>query len=323
MAPFVDFLIVGTPRSGTTLVQRLASELPGVRVPHETHFLERFALDLVRRFRFPLDLPALERALADYMALPWMRDSELDPTDVVRRLDGGCPSVRALFAAIVRSLAGDAPVCGEKTPGHLYWWRAVADVDPRVRIVGVVRDPRAAVCSNLERRWSPSLTHVHLAELWSIEQRELARAARSLGPRCLVLRYEDVVADPDATRAALARFLGAASARPAAPAERAPERLFLPWETWKANATGAIDPGRAERWRGELTPSQQRDVAAICRREMERFDYRDELPRARTAIARRCMLRPAGQAARWIMRLEAASRRRAVRSVIASGAFGS
>jgi hypothetical protein len=320
MAPFVDFLIVGTPRSGTTLVQRLASELPGVRVPHETHFLERFALDLVRRFRFPLDRAELERALAAYMALPWMRDSELDPADVVRRLGGGCASVRSLFAAIVRSLAGDAPLCGEKTPGHLYWWRALAGVDPRVRIVGVVRDPRAAVCSNLERRWSPSLTHVHLAELWSIEQRELARAARSLGPRCLVLRYEDVVADPDAARAALAGFLGAPSAAPAA---RAPERLFLPWETWKENALGAIDPGRAERWRGEMTPSQQRDVAAICRREMERFDYRDELPGACVAIARRCRIRPGGQAARWVMRLEAASRRRAVRAVLASGAFGS
>ena len=36
----VSFLMVGTPRSGTTLLQRLACELPGVGMPPETHFFD-------------------------------------------------------------------------------------------------------------------------------------------------------------------------------------------------------------------------------------------------------------------------------------------
>ena len=39
MTDRVGFLIVGTPRSGTTLVQRLVSELRGVRVPPRDPFL--------------------------------------------------------------------------------------------------------------------------------------------------------------------------------------------------------------------------------------------------------------------------------------------
>ena len=34
----LSFLVVGTARSGTTLVQRLCCELPRVWVPGETHF---------------------------------------------------------------------------------------------------------------------------------------------------------------------------------------------------------------------------------------------------------------------------------------------
>src|SRR5262245_51226417 len=57
----IGFLIVGTPRSGTTLVQRLATELPGVRVPPETHFFPHFGSDLIKRTSFPLDAGGIER----------------------------------------------------------------------------------------------------------------------------------------------------------------------------------------------------------------------------------------------------------------------
>jgi len=51
-----DFLIVGSARSGTTLVQRLACELPGVAMPPETHFFDIF----LRRL-----LPVAPQILAD------------------------------------------------------------------------------------------------------------------------------------------------------------------------------------------------------------------------------------------------------------------
>ena len=51
----VDFLIVGTPRSGTTLVQRLACELPGVGMPRETEFWLGYRSSPLRTASFPLE----------------------------------------------------------------------------------------------------------------------------------------------------------------------------------------------------------------------------------------------------------------------------
>jgi len=50
--PVPHFAIVGSPRSGTTLVQRLCCELEGVVVPYETHFFSAYLP--VCRPRFPL-----------------------------------------------------------------------------------------------------------------------------------------------------------------------------------------------------------------------------------------------------------------------------
>jgi hypothetical protein len=100
-----SFLIVGSPRSGTTLVQRLASELPGVHVPPETHFFDTFVAGLMERRAFPLDRRALEEELDEYLALPTSSQLPLDPSAVVTVLGGRCDSPLELFAAIVETLA--------------------------------------------------------------------------------------------------------------------------------------------------------------------------------------------------------------------------
>lgn len=262
------FMIVGTPRSGTTLVQRLACELPEVRVPPETHFLALFVPELVARRTFPLGPRALREELARFAALSTSDGLRLDGEAVAEQLEGRCPSPLALFGAIVRALAGPARLHGEKTPNHLLWWRPLARADPDLRLVAVVRDPRAVVAS-YRTSWG-SRDHRILAERWRADQRQVAAAAARLGGRLLVLRYEDVVEDPALARAALARHLGAGGgSAPALP----PPSFGLAWETWKARACEAVTTERREAWRHVLTPSEAEEVLAITGPELARFGY--------------------------------------------------
>jgi hypothetical protein len=200
-----------------------------------------------------------------------------------------------LFAALVRHLAGPAEVWGEKTPGHLVWWRPISVAAPWMRFVVVVRDPRAVVASNLEMPWrtDPTLPswgermHLAFAELWSFFGGQIERLAGTLGPdRCLLLRYEDVVADPTRTRALVAAYLG----RPAveAPAT-APAGIVLPWESWKADALGPVGEDRVAAWHEQLDGRRAAEIAALCRVGMRRFGYTDGLPswsEARLRLAR-------------------------------------
>ena len=287
----VDFLVVGSARSGTTLVQRLACEIPGVRMPAETHFFSGFARDLLGRVAFPLSGAALADEIGRFLDRDNARGLDLDIDATMRDLDGTCISPFALFDALVRGLAGPAQVWGEKTPDHLLWWRPIGRAAPWVRFVVVVRDPRAVVASSMSvpwrdnpelREWGPRV-HLALAQRWAIDQHQAAGLSTDLGPqRCLVLRYEDVVVDPDAARSNLSNFLG----RPLTGGLQVPpSHIVHAWEPWKHRALEAVGDDRVASWRTELTPRQAMEVAAVCRDGMRRFGYRPYPGPAHTAWA--------------------------------------
>ncbi|MDQ3931433.1 MAG: sulfotransferase [Actinomycetota bacterium] len=296
--PAPDFLIVGTPRSGTTLLQRLACELPGVSVPPETHFFVLFAPGLLNRRRFPLDRAALWQELQRYEALETSRELDLDLQAVLDDLEGSCDSVVELFGALVRHLAGPAGVRGEKTPGHLRWWRPLTRALPQLKVIALVRDPRAVVASNLAVPWGmkrPAL----LAEMWRHDQSLLGQARVELGPdRCLVLRYEDVVAEPEATRNLLAGFLnvGRQSGQADTPPATPPTRFVHSWEWWKQGVFGPVSTERVGAWRNRLSTVQAADVTAICRNEMQVFGYASSAP---SMLSTAFHLARLGPADRW------------------------
>ncbi|MEN3535362.1 sulfotransferase [Microbispora sp. ZYX-F-249] len=278
-APRLSFLVVGTPRSGTTVTQRLCCELPGVVMPPETHFLHLFAPGLLTRHAFPLTWPEVSDELSRFEALPTSAGLRLDRGRMSDLTGPRCERLIDLFSALVVALcpppcqAGPPPVrYGEKTPEHLLWWRAMTSADPALKIIGVVRDPRAVAASHRGVPWGirdPG----ELAEEWAFDQRSLCAARHRLGPRrCLVVRYEDLVADPAACRARLADFLGVPPAGPAGPAGKGAP-IVHPWEWWKARALEPVTPDRRDVWRGVLTPAEAALVAEVAAPEMAAFGY--------------------------------------------------
>ncbi|MFC0528967.1 sulfotransferase family protein [Phytohabitans kaempferiae] len=271
----LSFLVVGTPRSGTTLTQRLCCELPGVAMPPETHFLHRFAPRLLARRRFPLSRNEVAAEVADFGHLPTSEGLRVDLARVLDLVGRRCENLLDLFSAVVVSLCPPAARYGEKTPEHLLWWRPLTDADPDLRLVGVVRDPRAVAASHRAVPWGIEDSAV-LAEEWALDQRQLRAAARHLGPgRCLILRYEDVVADPDTARRQLGGLL---AVRPGGPKAAAPDGIVHGWEWWKAGALRDVTTDRTAAWRETLPPGDASVVEEVAGAEMAAFGYLDHPP---------------------------------------------
>jgi hypothetical protein len=298
----LDVLLLGSPRSGTTLVQRLACELPGVRVPPETHFFSYFTADRLRSLRFPLGEAELRHHASRYLQLQMCRDLPVSAEDIVRSMNGSCERILDLFAAVVNILAGPASTYGEKTPPHLLWWRPLTEALPALKVIGVVRDPRGVVASAELVQWALR-GHALNAERWRADQRELLDAQRVLGPdRFLLLRYEDVVWDAVGTKSAMANFVGAAAPVALGDTYLGPP-LFLPWEErWKGRALGPVMTDRVAAWRDRLSADQQADIVAICRREMASLGYPERSSSSRwfsfSDPARRVKFRQARRRAR-------------------------
>lgn len=255
-----SFLIVGTARSGTTLAVRLAQDLRRVGIGPETHFWSHHAIAMLRRRVFPLQEDELLDEVRRYLEIPSCRGLDVDADAVVGALDGWAPDPFALFAAIVGDVTGGAPIPGEKTPEHLLWWRPLTSHWPQLRIVWLLRDPRAVVASNLDVPFG--MVHVDvLAERWRADQEQLRAARAELGERLAVIDYDDMVDDPDATTARLAELLDTEHA-PRHEGRGAPVRQT--WESWKSRSEGPVDSARAHAWRDRLSADEVATVEAAC-----------------------------------------------------------
>jgi len=305
------FLIVGSERSGTTLVQRIATELPGVRVPAETHFFKFYRKKLSNQ-TFPMDEAALREALTSYLAMPVSQGFVLDTDQVIEDLGGQCRSVLELFDVCVRRLAGPAEIYGEKTPHHLAWWRPLHRARPDLQFIGVVRDPRGVVASALAVPWG-SDDPVRLAEGWRHDQRLLKAARDELPPdRILVVRYEDVVVEPEAARVRIAKFLGIDASGATEGSLPPPSELYHPWEHWKDRTTDAITDDRVRAWEQTLSPAQSSIVLGVCHVGMRAFGYGTEAPAPVAAALRVAALPPRQQLDRLRRRRGARSMQRAL-----------
>lgn len=200
--------VVGCPRSGTTLLRAMLDARPDLAVPGEAHFL----IPMARRHASAPDAPFdPRRFLADLAGQDRFSFWDLEVTQIAAAFDRNPPpdvpeAFRLLYATYAS--AHGATRYADKTPHHLAAIRELGALFPEARFVHLVRDGRDVALSWMEAPFGPH-TLAGAASEWR-ERLERGRAAgRELGPdRYREFRYEDLVAEPDATLRSIEAYLG-------------------------------------------------------------------------------------------------------------------
>ncbi|MDX6657550.1 MAG: hypothetical protein QOH62_2343 [Solirubrobacteraceae bacterium] len=272
MATERPILIVGCPRSGTTLLRDLLRAHSRITIPDETAVLPA----LLRAHGDPADARAARRLASDLLVCNGVRlwGLDLTPPDLEHHR-----SFSALVAAVYGEWARleDKPRWGEKTPQYVHELPAMRQVFPDAQVVHVIRDPRAVTASLLGRSWGPA-TARSAALAW----RECVLAGRRDGPPLgsdgyHELRYEELVADPERVLRALCEFLGERYE----PQMLRPNRLTmqpgrpLPWNS--PGAETSVVPGPAAD--DALGPRDRAAVAWEAGDLMEELGYGPVGPR--------------------------------------------
>lgn len=261
-------VIVGSRRSGTTLLRTMMSQHPNLLVhPDEPQFL----LELYHRFGNHItDVPAAATHLLDHPYTP----QTLAP-EALRASFGEDTSLslRAFAQRYTRAWGGEAldvqrPVL--KHPRLIFHLDLVFELFPDAVVVHLVRDPRANVFSQ-RSRW-PDLSIWECALWW----RDAVRAGRALARRqpdvCIELRYEDLVQQPEETSQQLCAFLQVPYTSRLLEFELE-TRSFRPDGRPQQVRFSRLDATRLARWREHMTPMEVRLVEACCRREMGWWGY--------------------------------------------------
>jgi sulfotransferase family protein len=189
-APF----IVGMTRSGTTLLRLMLDSHPELTIPPETHFVP----DVIGAYNEGRYSPQ-EIAKVMVESRRWA-DFQISERKLRRELDRLRPLVRPevpvrTFYRLYAQKQGK-PRWGDKTPGYATKMRRIKRILPEARFIQIIRDGRDVAVSLRDR--NAGLTIEQVARRWRHRINRTRRAAEHV-PDYIEIRYEDLVADPEAT----------------------------------------------------------------------------------------------------------------------------
>ena len=268
-------LIVGSPRSGTSLLRQVLSRSSALC----GHPLEpQYILDLHERFGFTItDVPAAIDLLVSHRMFP----AELINATVLRHSLGRRTSIDlseflALCYRVMRG-ASDQPVL-LKHPTLILHPELMRRLFPTLRVIQCVRDPRANILSR-RTRW-PATNVWTAATLWGESIRAGRRFHTDSGTPYIEVRYEDLLTSPETTCRTLCEFLEI----PFEPAMLAVDYEMDEFHPDRPGEAGghryrSFEAQRIDKWRQFLAPAEVKLVETVCRDGMAQFGYAPAIPR--------------------------------------------
>lgn len=264
-------VIIGTPRSGTTLLRRILDAHPRIACPPETYLLSAAARFLhEERFAAGLRIGVLSGlAFAGF-----------EEAQVLERL-------RALVFGFLddHARAQGKPRWAEKTAFDAFHLPAITRLcQGHVRFVCIQRHGLDVACSlaELVDKTGGYVEELHaylqrdreplvaLAHAWVDTAQRVAELAAH-DPLALDLRYEDLVREPEAVVRRVLEFVGEPYDQTLLPrALGEPGRVGF--GDWKTYGRAAITTASVDRWKALPTATVSR-LAALCNPTLVRLGY--------------------------------------------------
>jgi hypothetical protein len=285
--------VVGNSRSGTTMMMRILNNHSMVHCINESHFFEKYWS--------PKDEGAIlsEAEARDLLARMYTRQRAgffervekhghkyATAIDELLKVLNGPPTRARLYHKFLEketALAGKRIPC-EKTPHNVYYLSEIFGYFPNIKVINMVRDPRAIMLSQ-KRKWkrrslgADFMTKREVMRL-RINYHPLAvsrlwKAAIGAGkkhssdPRVHTVRFEDILEDAESTVRTICSF---------AEIPFEPKMLEVPHAGSSSEADKKSDLGirktRAKGWLEKgLTSTEIKICQTTCKALMQEYGY--------------------------------------------------
>jgi Sulfotransferase family len=203
------FFIVGSGRSGTTLLRMMLCSHSRISIPPETWYLipllDRFSIDR------PLTAAEIESAVSIITSHYRWPDLKLDAQEFRRELSQLTePDLRDVAEIVHRwhMRAEGKARWGDKTPVYVEIVPGLAGLFPGSRFIFLVRDGRDVAKSFQATHWVSRWLHENTREWIRALECQQRWTASEVRQRILLVRYEDLVLETPGTLAQVCRFIG-------------------------------------------------------------------------------------------------------------------
>jgi hypothetical protein len=215
------FFVLGSQRSGTTLLRLMLHTHPNLAIPFETGFMTAFARDAsfvtpwhgrLSRYQDLRSGTEIESLLDDIVNFPFVRAGDLKidkPLILSKNVDSFAGLIDAIMKEYAR--AHGKTRWGDKTPEYTEDIDLIWRLFPCCKFIHLVRDGRDVVLRQLkvpfDHWFSKSLPL--LATRWARKTTICHKVGSVLGPEYyLELRFEDLIQNPEPVLMRITDFLG-------------------------------------------------------------------------------------------------------------------
>ena len=287
--------IVGSARSGTTLLRAMLDAHPLLAIPGESHFIPRLrALRARYERRSGFDVARYCADLArDRYFSAWGLPADDLRADLVRVApDTVEAAIRQTYQSYAATRGKER--WGDKTPAYVLHVGTISSMLPEARFLHVIRDGRDVSRSLTDLGWASSIEDAALR--WAFRVRKGREAGRLLGAdRYLEVRYEDLISETAPTLHRICSFLDIPFDEQMAEPHRRAGSVLATLRNPENHQRLHLPPTQVRNWREELTERQVIRFEAVAGELLGSLGYEraiDRIPfptrvagRARTAAS--------------------------------------
>jgi hypothetical protein len=228
-----------------------------------------------RRYGDLSDQANLERCLDDMLRYKRLQPLEPDAERIRREFADGPATYGRLFGLFHSHHAGRSGRSrwGDKSLHTEHYADRVFAEFPDARIVHMVRDPRDRYASVRKRHPESSASLGRGVGRWIDSTNAALRNARRYPGRYLLVRYEDLVTEPEKVVRDVCRFIDEPFDERMMAMDRTPEHRDHGNSSFGDIAPGTISTSGVGRYRDVLTAEEVRLIQTLARDQMARAGY--------------------------------------------------
>ncbi len=272
------FFVIGSGRSGNTLLRAILCSHPDVSVPPESYVLA----NMVRKYSRYDYLPWSELVkivIGELESHQQFYTWEIDMSPVYQRVNGLREEDRTLSKIIdeIYSYYGDKrfpgwKIWGDKTPINTLRLKWIDPVFPGARYIHIIRDGRDVVRSYLKMGRYEKMDQA--AMRWKESVEAALEFGRKKGEYYMELRYEDLVSEPERETKRVCRFLDIDFKKEILDHRTRADNLGdVDKLEHHKNVTSPINTKSMGKWRDYFSAEEKKELESLLKDNLERLGY--------------------------------------------------
>lgn len=282
--------LIGTPRSGTTLLHQMFDHHPAFALPYESKYISIFRthLDEFGDLSDPKNREALIISIEKFMCHAWMErvHDEWIPGLAAAAPElarNAAPSYSGVMEAIYTFFAKQRkrPRWGDKMATFKRVMPTMLELFPDAKIIYLIRDGRDVAASLLPLSFGPNTAYV-AAKKWKNSVQDGLKFAKSHPDQVYTIRYEDLTEDPEKYLREICAFVGEPFTEKMLEYHRT-GTARVPRREIHGQLNKPVNTERKERWKRDLSSYQVRVFEAVAGPLLKQLGYEIVNPEAKVS----------------------------------------